>query len=231
MKISVVIPAYNEEKYIPKTLESIARLKRKPDEVLVVDGNSQDDTVKVAERYGARVIVVSHRGIGYARQRGIEEAKGDVVAFTDADTTVPPNWLTKIEETLTKPGVSGVFGTFKVPDGWMPYRVFMNSIQTCVNSVLYSVGIPMAPGQNIAFWKEKAIAGGGIPEEFTIAEDIELARRLMTVGRVVFLKDLVVISSGRRGNEGYGLFLRIIRSFFTYFIFRRSVRERFPDIR
>lgn len=231
MKISVVIPAYNEEKYLPKTLASLELLERKPDEVIVIDGGSTDKTASVARSLGARVVTIEHRGIGYARQKGIEAAKWDIIAFTDSDTIVPANWLTIIEETLSVPRVVGVFGIFKVPDGWWLYRYYVNLIQPILNYIYYAFGIPMAPGQNIAFWKEKAVSVGGFPIDFKIAEDIEMARRLQTVGKVAFRTDLVVTSSGRRGNEGPTLMLRVLKAFIFYFVFRKANTIGFPDER
>jgi len=231
MSISVVIPAYNEEKYIAKTLRSLWELDRKPDEVIVIDGGSTDQTPKIARENNALCLLAEHRGIGYARQMGLKHAAGDIVAFTDADTTVPRDWLTRIEDVLSRPGVVGVFGSFRVPSGRWFYRTYVNRIQPALNRLYWRLGIPMAPGQNIAFWKEKALSVGGFPEEYKIAEDIEMARRLMTVGTVVFRHDLIVSSSGRRGNEGFGLITRIIKAFFHYFLFRKAHTVGFPDIR
>ncbi len=231
MTISVVIPAYNEERYLPKTLESFKHLDRIPDEVIVVDGASTDKTPAVARTHGAKVIIVKHSTIGYARQKGLLFSKGDIVAFTDADTIVPRDWLSKIEETLSEPRVVGVFGTFRVPDGWWPYRAFINYFQPWLNQIWYWFGVPMAPGQNSAFLRKKAIEAGGYPEEFKIAEDIEMMRRLMRIGKVKLRQDLIVISSGRRGNEGPQMFSRIFKAFIYYFIFRRADRIGFPDVR
>ena len=231
MTISVVIPAYNEEKYIPDTLNSLKKLDRLPDEIIVVDGDSTDKTAQVARQFGAKVIIVAHRGIGFARQKGVEAAKGEIIAFTDADTTIPHDWLTKIEATLTRPGVVGVFGTFRIPSGWWVYRVWINVFQPIANQILYWFGMPMAAGQNIAFLKDTAIAVGGFPTDFKIAEDMEMARRLKTKGKVVFRQDLVVLSSGRRGDEGVALIWRTFKAFTYYFFFRRADKIGFPDIR
>lgn len=231
MTISVVIPAYNEEHYLPKTVESIHRLTRKPDEILVVDGGSTDRTAEVAKENGCRVITVMHRGIGYARQRGIEEASSDIIAFTDADTRVPTDWLTRIEETLSKTGTSCVFGSFRVLDGWWPYRLYINVLQPIINQMLWWIGVPMAAGQNLSFWKNLAIAAGGIPQDFKMMEDIELASRLKTVGTVVYDPRLIVISSGRRGHEGIQLILRASKAFFLYAVTHRADKVGFPDIR
>jgi peptidoglycan-N-acetylglucosamine deacetylase len=231
MKISVVIPAYNEEKYLPKTVTSLLNLKRKPDEVVVVDGGSTDKTSEVAQKAGAKVIIVKHRGIGYARQQGLKVAVGDIVAFTDADTVVPPDWLEKIEKTLSQKGVVGVFGTFRVPDGWWLYRGYINFIQPALNQIYYWFGVPMAPGQNIAFLRQTAFDVGGFPEDFKIAEDIEMAKRLMQKGKVVFRQDLIVLSSGRRGNEGIHMLTRVFKAFVLYFFFHKANKIGFPDMR
>jgi glycosyltransferase involved in cell wall biosynthesis len=231
MTISVVIPAYNEEKMLPATLKSLAALDRKPDEVIVVNGGSTDKTVAIAKKYGAKVITVPHYTIGYSREMGLEAARGDILVYTDADTVHPRDWLTKIEQTLMRPGVSGVFGTFRVPDGPWWYRFYINILQPVLNQLWFWVGVPFATGQNIGCWRKKLIAMGGVPKDFKIAEDIEIARRLQKVGKLVFRQDLVVVASGRRGNEGWGLFFRIPKAFILYFILHRANVVGFPDLR
>ncbi len=229
--ISVVIPAYNEEKYLPKTLESLAQLKRKADEIIVIDGGSTDTTASVAKSLEAKVVTIEHRGIGFARQKGLESARGDIVAFTDADTQVPTDWLTKVESTLLTPGVVAVYSGFRVPDGWWLYRWYVNYVQPLCTEFYDCIGIPFAPGQNTAFWKTKALAVGGYPMDFKLAEDIEIARRLRQIGRVVYRRDNYVTSSGRRGKEGISMLIRISKAFFYYFTKRKADLIGFPDER
>ncbi len=233
MNISVVIPAYNEEKYLPKTLDSLQKLTRPPDEIIVVNASSTDQTANIAKRYGAKVLTEEKRTIGYSRQVGLKSAKGDVVAFTDADAVLPPDWLSRIEHFLSKPGVIAVFGGFRVPDGPWWYKIYINILQPILNIFYFSIlRIPMATGQNMAFYKEKALSAGGFPEEFKIAEDIEIARRLMKIGKIVFHQNFYVWASGRRGYEGFGrLVERITRAFLYYFVFRRADKIGFPDVR
>lgn len=231
MTITVIIPAYNEEELIPKTFESLKKLERKPDEIIVADSHSTDKTAGIARSYGARVIEVEKRGIGFAREKALLAAKNDIVAFTDADTIVPRDWLTKIEQTLSEPGVVGVFGTFRVPAGWWVYRWYINYLQPVLNQIYFWFGIPMAPGQNMAFLRQTGIAAGGFPEDFLIAEDLEMASRLMKRGRVILRQDLIVKSSGRRGDERTKGVSRIIKAFFLYFFFKRGNKIGFPDIR
>lgn len=231
MTISVIIPAYNEEKYLPRTLESISKQLRTPEEIIVVDGGSSDKTVAVAKKFGAKVLVETRRGIGFARQQGLKKALGDIVAFTDADTVVPRNWLNRIESALTDPKTVGLYGIFKVPSGWWFYRWYINYIQPTLNIFNYWLGIYMAPGQNLAFKREVGLAVGGFPEDFIIAEDIEMMTRLSKKGKVKFISDLKVLSSGRRGNEGIHLMSRVLKAMFLYFIFKRANIIGFPDIR
>lgn len=231
MKISVVIPAYNEEVLLPKTIESLLTQDRKPDEIIVVDGGSTDKTAEISKKLGAVVISVPHRGIGFARQQGLAIATGDFVSYTDADSLVPKNWLTIIETELSKPGVSGVFGSFRVKDGRFFYQFIINVLQPFVNQILYWFGIYMAAGQNISFIRAKANEAGGFPVDYKIAEDVEMAHRLKKVGKVVYLPRLIVISSGRRGDEGFRYIFRGLKAFFIYFVTHRGDKVGFPDIR
>lgn len=231
MVISVVIPALNEEKLLPKTLASLAALDRKPDEIVVVDASSTDKTVEIAKKSGAVVIVVPKGTIGFSRQKGIEAAKGDVIAFTDADAVLPHDWLNRIERALTTPGVVGYFGGFRVFDGPPVYRFFINVVQPVLNRFMFWIfRMPMATGQNMAFYKEKSRAVGGIPTNFRMAEDIEIARRLMTVGKIIFTQSEYVSASGRRGFEK-GLFTRVFKVFVLYFLFRKADTIGFPEVR
>ena len=129
MKISVVIPALNEEKLLPKTLASLNQQTRKPDEIIVVDASSTDKTAMLAKDAGAIVISIPKKTIGYSRQQGLFKATGDIVATTDADAILPPDWIERIERALTKPGVVGYFGGFRVIDGPKLYSFYINRIQ------------------------------------------------------------------------------------------------------
>lgn len=229
--ISIIIPAYQEAKYIQKTFRSIKMLTRKPDEVIVVDGGSTDKTREIAKKFGAKVIIEKTRGIGLARNRGLKEATGDIIAYTDADTTVPPDWLTKIEESLKNPKAVGVYGIFKVLDGNIFYRLHIAYTGALMNKIYYYFGVLMAPGQNMAFKRKAGLKVGGFPENFKIAEDIEMMTRLKKIGEIVFRNDLVVISSGRRGKEGPQMIVRVFKAFFLYFFFKKANVVGFPDIR
>ena len=97
IQISVVIPAYNEEKFLPKCLKSLKRQKTSLKyEIIVVNNNSKDKTGEVAKKHKVKVINEKKQGVGQARKTGTENAKGEIIVHVDADTIVFPDYLEKI---------------------------------------------------------------------------------------------------------------------------------------
>ncbi|MEO8041575.1 MAG: glycosyltransferase [Acidobacteriota bacterium] len=98
MKISIVIPAYNEEKYLPDTLAALTQALALVDdaEIIVVDNMSTDSTTEIAANCGANVVTESVRNIGYVRNTGANASTGDVIVFIDADSIVRPGVFEKI---------------------------------------------------------------------------------------------------------------------------------------
>lgn len=233
MTISIIIPAYNEENYIGKTLTSIKNLDRDAWEleIIVVDAQSADKTAEISTSFGARVIYAPHRGIGFARQKGLLEARGEVVAFTDADTQVPPDWLRKIIHALTQNGVVGVYGEYTVMDGPLWFRVYINYCLRTLMRFVHLFGVDMPGGQNIAFWRKKGIEAGGFPVDFQSVEDFEIIKRLKRVGKVVYSTSHPVFSSGRRGKEGIRIIPRVLGGVLRYYVTGKADSFTFPTIR
>ncbi len=99
MKLSIVIPAYNEEQRLPETLGRITKalsVAALPSEIIVVDNDSQDGTRRVAEAFGAHVILEKEHNIAKVRNTGAKNSTGDVLIFIDADTLVPETLFQKI---------------------------------------------------------------------------------------------------------------------------------------
>jgi glycosyltransferase involved in cell wall biosynthesis len=235
--VSVVIPAYNEEKYLPACLAALRAQAFPADryEIIVVDSASSDATVAIAERYGARVIQAGPkspgRGVSYARQLGLEAARGPIVAFTDADTLPPPHWLRRIVREFRDPSVVGVYGLYRLMEGGGGVWLWFNWLQPWVLAIHHLLGRPMFGGQNCAVRRAALLAIGGFNTALPSMEDTDVSIRLCRVGRVVFRPFLIAKTSGRRVWEGtWSFFTRGLRSYINYFILRRLPKD-FVDLR
>lgn len=116
MNFSVVVPTYNDEKDLDDCLSSLEK-QSKDFELIIVDGHSSDSTVEIAERHGAKVVYEEYGTRGGACNVGAEESDGDIIVFTDADATFPPDWLEKVEEKFAETGADVLGGEDIVKDG------------------------------------------------------------------------------------------------------------------
>lgn len=99
ISVSIVIPAYNEERHIRLCLDSIAAQTERPDEVIVVDNNSTDATAAICSEYNfVKVIKEKQQGIVYARNAGFNAAKSDIIGRVDADVEFPEDWVERIRD-------------------------------------------------------------------------------------------------------------------------------------
>ena len=124
--VSVIIPAYNEEEYLPLCLESIKRQDYTAEyEVIVVDNASTDNTAELALDWEAKVVYESKRSPACARQKGAEAATGEIIAFIDADTQAPACWLSTIVSRLVRePETVVVSGPYAYCDAGRIARIF-----------------------------------------------------------------------------------------------------------
>ena len=102
LRVSVVIPVYNEEAYIGACLESLMKQNVKPDEIIVIDNNSTDNSVAIAQKYPVRIIHEKIQGMTPARNRGFNEARYAIIARTDADTILPVTWIKRIKKNFCR---------------------------------------------------------------------------------------------------------------------------------
>jgi glycosyltransferase involved in cell wall biosynthesis len=122
--VSVVIATRNRAESLRDTLDSLTRQSRKPDEVVVVDNASSDHTKDIALKFvdslNLKYVYEAKRGIPYARNAGIQNAGGDIIAFIDDDCIADENWLKNLEIPFVKDPHIGVVGGeisyFKIGD-------------------------------------------------------------------------------------------------------------------
>src|ERR1035441_7496265 len=97
LSLSLVIPAYNEERYLDACLKSVQAQTIQPLEVLVVNNNSNDKTAQVASKYSfVKVLSEKEQGIVHARNKGFNSATGDIIGRIDADTVLPTTWIEQV---------------------------------------------------------------------------------------------------------------------------------------
>jgi len=205
MKISVVVCTYNRSQVLLKALESIA-VQNIPQsvqwDVLVVDNNSSDQTREVMERYCNQspdrfnYILESKQGLSHARNAGIEKSRGDVVAFTDDDAIVEPDWLWNLTSSLGRGEWAGAGGRIiPVWSGALPKWLSndeLNSIGTYGGFYLGPEAGPLTRpfyGGNMAIRREALERYGGFRVDLGRSsnnlqgrEDVELANRLFAAG-------------------------------------------------
>lgn len=190
MQVSVIIPAYNARPYVEATLQSIRAQTRLPDEILLIDDGSSDGTADFVEQHFPEVQVVrqENKGQSAARNLGVELARGDVVAFCDADDVWLPTKLERQIEVLAEhPDVALVYGGWARPGSPLPpigggIRL-LDFLQ-----VLY--GYFIGPSGVIA-WKERVQAVGGFRRERLGIEDRDLWSRMALSGPVLMCWDVL----------------------------------------
>ena len=192
--VSFIVPAYNEERLLGRTLAAIhaaARELDQPYELIVVDDASTDTTAAIAHVNGARVVRVRFRQIARTRNAGAQAASGSTLIFVDADTIVPAATVLATIEALRKGAVGG--GATVDFDGRLPMWAWL--LLPVFRGVL-RVG-RLAAGCYV-FCSRAAFDGiGGFDERLYAAEEIAFSRTLSQQGRVVILRESVT-TSGRK---------------------------------
>jgi rSAM/selenodomain-associated transferase 2 len=212
--ISVVVPTLNEADRLEGCLASLAgRTALK--EIVVADGGSADNTAAIAAGLGARV-VNSRKGRGHQIKNGIQVVSGDVVVILHADCIVQKGIFKKIITQLTRhPEVAG--GAVGMQFGRSNPRTVLVAALNNLRTILTGISF----GDQAQFFRSEALeAAGGFPETL-LMEDIELALRLKTVGRLIFLGTGVSVSGRRWQGRGFSGKLMTVLYLFTRYLFER----------
>lgn len=223
--ISVVVPAFNEQRYIGQCLESLLNQNYHDNyEIIIVDNGSTDDTAAIADSYGVKVISEIRPGVTWARQRGFEVAKGEIIASTDADSIVPINWLTQIDQLFKyNTDAVAVAGHYLLFDGPMITRFAIKvSLKVIPLMLKLTPGLWNFPGSNFAVKKEAFYDIGGFNPYSRLYEDVYLCQQLRKKGRVVFSPNLIVSSSGRAFADDL-LGLKHLVNYFSQVFMNRTV--------
>jgi glycosyltransferase involved in cell wall biosynthesis len=202
--ISVIVPAYNEEKYIGACLAAIERQEFSGTyEVIVGDGHSTDRTVKIAKGYGARVVEESFGNASGGRYVGAKVAHGRIFAFTSSDVQPSNRWLQSIYDAFEDKKVAWVVGGVRPYEGNL-LEYAGASVLNLFAATLNRVGLAYVNGDNVAARADAYWKCGGFNPKLTTSEDTDLGMKLMHQGKFRYAwRATVVISMRRVRKWGY----------------------------
>ncbi len=199
MTISLVIPAYNEEKYIGNCLASLESQIEKPDEIIVVDNNCSDKTIEIVKRFKVKIVKEKRRGMIYARNCGFNNAQGDIIARCDADTILPPDWIKKIKENFERLKIDALTGPVVLYDLPLKTSLYAN-IYFDLMKALHG-GNDILSGPNIAITKNiwDKVKNEVCLDDSKVHEDVDLAIHILQIGgKIRRDRSLIIQTSGRR---------------------------------
>ena len=198
VKVSFIIPAFNEADSIEQCLSSIHSLKGDSYEILVVDNNSTDGTAVIAEALCNRVIPCRMQGIAAARNEGAMHAKGEYLAFIDADARVSEEWMDSALSVVSQTGVVSGWNYFRERNPLL--SLYFNSYSVvffALQAVSALLGSSLVAGNNLLIRRSLFERTGGFPRY--VGEDVKLARILAALKiRSAFCLGMRIGYSSRR---------------------------------
>jgi glycosyltransferase involved in cell wall biosynthesis len=202
-RISVVIPALNEEKFLPKLLQSLAEQTRRDFEVVVVDGSSKDKTVEVARSFGSKlpglnVIVSPEPGVSRQRNLGARATHGEWLVFLDADSQVQPYFMERVERFIRE-ARPRLFTAWFRPDSEGATDALFALIANMFVEGSVVAHRSIAPGPLTVVRRDAFELVGGYDEALTFGEDYDLTDRLTARGvPLQILRETIYVLSLRR---------------------------------
>jgi len=199
MKLSIVIPTYNEEKDLPKLLESIRKQNFKDYEIIIADNNSKDNTKKIAKQYKCKITKGGLPPAG--RNIGASAAKGDYILFLDADVILPYNFLNEALDEFEKRYLDAATCEF-VPLSDKKIDKFLHDFSNTFMKTMQFIK-PFGAGFCILVTKRAHKRVKGFDESLKLCEDHDYLERISKLGRFrVLIKPKVFVSTRRLEEEG-----------------------------
>ncbi len=200
MKVSVVIPVFNEEKYIKTCLSSLKKQTSSPFETIVVDNNCTDKTIEICRRYSfVTVVKESTQGMIPARNRGFNFTRGDIIARCDADVILPHNWIETIQDMFTHQSIDALTGPAVFYDLPVKNNLPSNTYSALFKKLLKGNDVLLGPNMVITkkIWNE--VKDHVCLDDKKVHEDIDLSIHIVQHGgQIKNDKRLTVQLSGRR---------------------------------
>lgn len=227
LTLSIIIPVYNEGHRLHACLDAIEGLVLKPTEVIVVDNNCTDDSVAIAKKYDfVKVIRESKQGLIFARNRGLNFAKSDILARIDADSVVQSDWSKVLVESFSNSGVVGVTGpgySLLLPRIRKPMTLMWSKMYFLWTHMFYRA--PVLWGANMAMrrsaWTE--IKNEVCLNDQTVHEDQDISMLLQAKGGKLKYVDNLRFTSY---SQAYHYFPKLVH----YTVMRHTTRNHHRNI-
>jgi glycosyltransferase involved in cell wall biosynthesis len=242
LRLTVIVCAHNEAQFLPACLHSLLAQTRRPDEILVINNASTDETRAVAEQIPhVRVVDEPRKGLVVARETGRLEARGEILVYVDADCRAPLTWLAHVESHFARDAELIALSApyrFYDWDWWgrlliraydftlAPATQFLVKYLLRIGTIFY--------GGNFAVRREALDRIGGFDTSIDFhGEDTNLGRRLFAVGKVALFHDCYLYTSARRYVAmGKGAVFRLyVRNFTSELLHHRPKDRTHTDVR
>lgn len=194
--ISVIIPVYNGCQTLPACLQALQfHQTRPPDEIIVVDDGSTDNTATVAASFGVNVLSQANAGPAAARNHGARVARGDILLFTDADCIPAFDWVERMQAPFTDPDIAGAKGEYRTQQRELVARFVQQEYRDRYDRMAGQAQIDFVDTYSAAYRRQRFLAAGGFDTTFPTAsvEDQEFSFRLAEQGyRLVYVPGAIV---------------------------------------
>jgi glycosyltransferase involved in cell wall biosynthesis len=242
LTIATIVCAYNERQLLPGCLHSLLAQTRPPDDILVINNASTDETGAVARAVpGVRVVDEPNKGLVVARETARRATEADIVAFVDADCRAPITWLARVEAQFARAGSPvAVTGPYRFYDWDWTGRTLIRGYDLLVAPPTHALvhhlcGLgAILYGGNFAVRRDALAQIGGFDQRIEFhGEDTNLGRRLTPIGRVALCHDCWVWTSARRYRAmgKRAVFSLYVRNFWSEILRHRPADERHLDVR
>jgi len=217
--ISIIIPAKNAHATLKKCLDSIFHLHYDSSQVIIVNDGSDDDTAAILKNYpDITVIATDGKGPSYSRNLALKEAKGEFVAFTDADCIVDSEWINELLKGFEEETVAGAGGAQKGPADDTPFGMLVQEFLLTFGFVSDYMhhGIHMRPTRhnptcNTMYRRSVLLEMNGFLDGLWPGEDVELDYRIIKKGYCLMFNPAAIVFHYRPGS-----FARYRRMMFRY---------------
>ncbi len=224
MKISVIIPVYNGEKTIEKCLASLLKQTKKPEEVIVVDDGSGDNTAKIVTKIkGVKLIKQNHKGPASARNLGAKEAKGEILLFIDSDCILDKNWVSEMIKPFEDKEIVGVQGIYETKQKGLIARFVHLEIEDRYDRMRKFKTIDFIGSYSAGYRKRTFLEFKGFDESFPIAsgEDPELSFKLSKAGYKMVLNEKAVVNHSHADTLRAYLKQKFWRAYWRVLLYRK----------